>query len=91
VAVWVIASSILGPWIVSKRFMAGASGMADMVVGTHSSAAKVYHVGAGAVGGAIGGLNGSGGGYVSPQANSRMNVVPNYARRPTSNATPKES
>jgi hypothetical protein len=34
VGLWVIASSVIGPWIVSKRFSAGATGMADMVVGS---------------------------------------------------------
>jgi hypothetical protein len=33
VAGWVIFSSIFGPWIISRRFVAGATGMADMLVG----------------------------------------------------------
>ncbi len=44
-AVWVIFSSIAGPWIISKRVVAGASGLADMVVGAHSAAGGVYNFG----------------------------------------------
>ena len=44
-AVWVVFSSIAGPWIISKRVVAGASGLADMVVGAHSAAGKVYNFG----------------------------------------------
>jgi hypothetical protein len=48
VALWVIFGSIFGPWIISKHVVRGASGMATMLVGAHSAAGKVLHVGAGA-------------------------------------------
>jgi hypothetical protein len=52
-----IFSSIFGPWITSRRFVAGATAMADMLAGPHSAAGKVYHIGYNAAGGALDGLS----------------------------------
>ena len=37
-AIWVLFSSIAGPWVVSKQVTAGASGVADMLLGSSSVA-----------------------------------------------------
>ena len=89
ISLWVIASAIIGPWIVSKRFTAGATAMADMVVGTRAAAGTLYGVGYQTV---SGGLNSSTGGYISPQAGSRIWISssPNYARRPISKPETKK-
>jgi len=73
-AVWVIFSSIAGPWIISKRVVAGASGLADMVVGAHSAAGKVYNFGQSTVSKAAG----------APVSIASSTITPheNYARRP---------
>jgi hypothetical protein len=80
VSIWVIFGATIGPWWVSKRFVAGASGMADMVVGAQGAAARVYHVGSNSISSI---LNGSGGGYIAPPSSSRS-MSPNYATRPMS-------
>ena len=80
VSIWVIFGATIGPWWVSKRFVAGASGMADMVVGARGAAARVYHVGSNSISSI---LNGSGGGYIAPPSSSRS-MSPNYATRPMS-------
>jgi hypothetical protein len=82
-SIWVIASSILGPWFVSKRFVAGASGMVDMVVGARSAAGKVYLIGSNVAGGISGGVGLNGSGFISAQRTSRINGPhQNFARRP---------
>jgi hypothetical protein len=43
ISVWVITSSILGPLIVSKKFMAGAVGLGDVLVGSSRSVIGTYH------------------------------------------------
>jgi len=60
--------------------------MADMVVGAHSAAGRVYHIDSNRVRSAAGGSNGDVG-YISPASASRMTVAQNYATRPI---TPKE-
>jgi hypothetical protein len=83
-AIWVIFSSIFGPWWISKRVVAGASGMADMIVGARSAAGKVYHIGANAAGASIASLNGAT--FVSSRSASAMNGMrENFARRPMAN------
>jgi hypothetical protein len=87
VAIWVIGSTLAAPLVIGYLLSIGGSGATAAVFGATlgSAAYRGANAGARAAGGAIAsiGSNGSnGGGYISPGSSSRMNVAPNYARRP---------
>jgi len=80
-AVWVIFGSIFGPLIISKRVVAGASGVADMIVGAHSAAYNAAQAAyrSAVVGASAGRSNGSNG---SAPVEVGESGRPNYAVKP---------
>jgi hypothetical protein len=89
-ALWVVISSIWGPWIVSKRFAAGATGLTELAAVAAGAAMRaVRQLASGATTG-IGGL--SGGAGAPPSGNGsrpQQSLAPNYARRPMTSEIPK--
>lgn len=95
-AIWVIGSSVVGPWLITRSLVAGSSAIAAVIGGTigaaaanapgiaYKTAAIASGVGAGA--GVAGGTNGAS----SIASATRMAPVANYATRPMNNAEPAE-
>ena len=82
-ALWVIISSIFGPWIVSKRFLAGAVGLTELAGVAGTAAIMAVRRSASAAIGGVKGLSGiSGPNGSSPLPVPQRNLAPNYARRP---------
>jgi hypothetical protein len=82
VSLWVIVGSIVGPMMISRRVVSGASGLAEMMVATHSTAGKIIHTGGNAAASMASGPVG-GGAAVSNQSQMMMNAgrMPSFARR----------
>jgi hypothetical protein len=81
VSLWVIVGSIVGPMMISRRVVAGASGLAEMLVATHSTAGKVIYTG-GSVAASVASAPVAGA-AVSNQSQMMMNAgrMPSFARR----------
>lgn len=45
VSLWVIFGSIVGPWWISRAFVRGASGVADLIVGAGASGVRAVQIG----------------------------------------------
>jgi hypothetical protein len=95
-AIWVIGSSLAGPWIISRSLMAGSSEITAVLGGTLGVAAasvprmayRAAMLSAGA--GALGGGNGSIA-PISPASASLMTPYQNFARRPISKPEAREN
>jgi hypothetical protein len=82
VSLWVIVGSIVGPMMISRRVVAGASGLAEMMVASHSAVGKVLYTGGSAAASMAGGPAAAGA-AVSNQSQMMMNTgrMPSFARR----------
>jgi hypothetical protein len=83
VALVVIFGSIVGPWMISKRFVAGASGVSELLFGAGYAGIRAAQITSGAVGtvhnyGSASQTNG----MPSPMYGGRLSAQ--YARRPVS-------
>jgi hypothetical protein len=86
-AIWVIGSSIAGPWMISRSLMSGSSAITAVLGGTLGAAAAsapriayraaLLSAGTGAVGGGSGAS-----GPISPASASLMTPYQNFAMRP---------
>jgi hypothetical protein len=82
VALVVIVGSLVGPWWISHRFVAGASGVAELLIGTGAAGLYLAQAGARTVSAASGASA-----PVSIASSAMMHSrsgAPNFARRPTS-------
>jgi hypothetical protein len=90
VALVVIFGSIVGPWMISKRFVAGSSGVTELMFGAGYAGIRAAQIGssmassgaAGAVSNYVGGSNGM------PSPMFSRGLAAHYARRPTSSRPP---